>query len=93
MKWSWRVGKFASIDIYVHATFILLLMWIAVMHWMAEHSVAAMLSGVVFMLALFGSVLLHEFGHALTARAYGIGTRDITLLPIGGMSRIERGKR
>jgi Zn-dependent protease/CBS domain-containing protein len=90
MKWSWKVGKFAGIDVYVHATFILLLMWIAVMHWMAEHSVVATLDGVVFMLALFGSVLLHEFGHALTARAYGIGTRDITLLPIGGVSRIEK---
>jgi Zn-dependent protease/predicted transcriptional regulator len=90
MKWSWKLGKFAGIDVYVHATFILLLIWIAAMHWMTEHNIAAMVGGVVFMLALFGSVLLHEFGHALTARAYGIGTRDITLLPIGGVSRIEK---
>ncbi len=90
MKWSWRVGKFAGIDVYVHTTFILLLAWIALMHWMAGHSAGAVVSGLAFMLALFGSVLLHEFGHALTARAYGIGTRDITLLPIGGISRIER---
>jgi Zn-dependent protease/CBS domain-containing protein len=90
MKWSWRVGKFAGIDVYLHATFILLLVWIALMHWMGGHNVETMLSGIAFMLALFGSVLLHEFGHALTARAFGIGTRDITLLPIGGISRIEK---
>jgi Zn-dependent protease len=90
MKWSWKLGKFAGIDVYLHATFILLLVWIALMHWMAAHSVEVMLSGIAFMLGLFGSVLLHEFGHALTAKAFGIGTRDITLLPIGGISRIER---
>jgi Zn-dependent protease len=57
---------------------------------MAGHNMETMLTGIVFMLALFGSVLLHEFGHALTAKAFGIGTRDITLLPIGGISRIEK---
>jgi Zn-dependent protease/CBS domain-containing protein len=90
MKWSWKLGKFAGIDVYVHATFILLLVWIASLHWMSAHNVEAMLVGIAFMLALFGSVLLHEFGHALTAKAFGIGTRDITLLPIGGISRIEK---
>lgn len=90
MKWSWKLGRFAGIDVYLHTTFIVFLVWIAVMHWMAGQTPAAVVSGVVFMLALFGSVLLHEFGHALTARRYGIGTRDITLLPIGGVSRMER---
>ena len=90
MKWSWKLGKFAGIDVYLHATFVVLLVWIASMHWMAGHNTETMLAGIVFILALFGSVLLHEFGHALTAKAFGIGTRDITLLPIGGISRIER---
>jgi Zn-dependent protease len=90
MKWSWKLGKFAGIDVYLHTTFIFLLVWIALMHWMAGHNTETMLAGTVFMLALFGSVLLHEFGHALTAKAFGIGTRDITLLPIGGISRIEK---
>ena len=88
MKWSWKLGKFAGIDVYLHTTFVLFLVWIAAMHW--SHGLEAMVSGIAFMLALFGSVLLHEFGHALTARKFGIGTRDITLLPIGGISRIER---
>jgi Zn-dependent protease len=86
----WKLGKFAGIDVYLHATFILLLVWIASMHWMAGHNLETMPAGIAFMLALFGSVLLHEFGHALTAKAFGIGTRDIALLPIGGISRIEK---
>ena len=60
MKWSWKLGKLAGIDVYLHATFILLLVWIALMHWMAGHNPETVLAGIVFMLALFGSVLLHE---------------------------------
>ena len=90
MKWSWKLGRFAGIDVYLHTTFILFLVWIAAMHWISGHDFDTVLSGVAFMIALFGSVLLHEFGHALTARKYGVGTRDITLLPIGGVSRMER---
>jgi Zn-dependent protease len=79
MKWSWKLGRFAGIDVNLHATFIVLLAWIALMHWMAGHGAQAVFSGVAFMIGLFGSVLLHEFGHALTARTFGIGTSDVTL--------------
>jgi Zn-dependent protease len=90
MKWSTKIGTFAGIDVYVHTTFLILIAWVALAHWQAEQSVAAVLEGVAFILALFGCVVLHEFGHALTARRFGIKTRDITLLPIGGLARLER---
>jgi Zn-dependent protease/CBS domain-containing protein len=90
MKWSWKVGRFAGVDVYIHSTFFLLLGFIGLTNWLAERSLAGTLEGVAFMLVLFGCVLLHEFGHALTARRYGIQTRDITLLPIGGLARLER---
>src|SRR5690606_35343714 len=90
MKWSTRIGTFAGIDVYVHTTFFILILWIAFAYWRVEQSVGAALAGVAFILALFACVVLHEFGHALTARRYGIRTRDITLLPIGGLARLER---
>lgn len=90
MKWSTRIGTFAGIDVYVHTTFLILVAWVALAHWQTGHSAAAALEGVAFILALFGCVVLHEFGPALTARRFGIKTRDITLLPIGGLARLER---
>lgn len=90
MPWSWKFGRIAGIDVYVHATFFMLLAWIALSYWRESQSFAAVVEGVGFILALFACVVLHEFGHALTARRYGIRTRDITLLPIGGLARLER---
>lgn len=90
MTWSWRLVRLAGIDVYVHATFLMVVAWVALVHWRQGHSLVAVLSGVGFILALFGCVVLHEFGHALTARRFGIRTRDITLLPIGGLARLER---
>jgi Zn-dependent protease len=90
MKWSLKIGRFAGIDVYMHVTFLLLISWVALLHWRQGQSLAAALAGVAFILAVFLCVVLHEFGHALTARRYGIPTRDITLLPIGGVARLER---
>lgn len=90
MHWAFKIGRFAGIDVYVHATFFLLILWVVIVHWFAGHSPQAIASGVIFIVVLFACVVLHEFGHALTARRYGIATKDITLLPIGGVSRFER---
>jgi Zn-dependent protease/predicted transcriptional regulator len=90
VKWSTRIGTFAGIGVYVHATFLILIAWVALSHWQSGRSVAGVVAGVAFILALFACVVLHEFGHALTARRFGIKTRDITLLPIGGLARLER---
>lgn len=90
MSWSWRIGRIAGIDVFIHFTFFLLLAWIAYSYYAVRGSMADALGGVVFILALFGVVVLHELGHALAARRYGIATRDITLLPIGGLARLER---
>lgn len=90
MRWSWKLATIAGIPVYVHATFALLIGWVALRHWADGRNPAAVLEGVGFILALFACVVLHEFGHALTARRYGIKTRDITLLPIGGLARLER---
>jgi len=89
MKWSWKIARFAGIDVNIHLTFFILIFWIALTYWQAEGTVAAVVYGVGFVLALFVCVVLHEFGHALTARRYGIGTKYITLLPIGGVASLE----
>jgi Zn-dependent protease/predicted transcriptional regulator len=90
MRWSWKIGKLAGITVYVHATFLFLILFILGAYWVQGHSLTTAASGVVFILLIFACVVLHELGHALTARRYGILTRDIILLPIGGVARLER---
>lgn len=89
MRWSYRIARIAGIDVKIHVTFLLLLAWFGWTHWQAGGAEGAV-KGVSFILLLFLCVLLHEFGHAFAARGYGIRTPDITLLPIGGVARLER---
>jgi Zn-dependent protease/predicted transcriptional regulator len=90
MRWSWKIGEVAGIGLYVHATFWLLIAFVLFLNWSDGHSLVAALYGAAFVLAIFGCITLHELGHALTAHHFGVRTRDITLLPIGGLARLER---
>jgi Zn-dependent protease len=89
MKWTFKLGRFFGIDVFLHFTFLVLLAII----WgssLISRGPSAALEATALWLAVFTCVLLHEYGHALTARAYGIRTRDITLLPMGGLARLEK---
>ena len=90
MKWSWKIAEFSGIPVYIHATFMLIIAWVVLTHGMCGLGLSHVIGGVMFVLAIFACVVLHEFGHALAARRFGIRTRDITLLPIGGVARLER---
>lgn len=89
MRWSLKLGNIKGTAVKIHWTFILFLAWIVVAAYGARGAQAALGAGLFFML-LFASVLLHEFGHILTARHFGVRTPDVTLLPIGGVARLER---
>jgi Zn-dependent protease/predicted transcriptional regulator len=79
----------AGIDIFVHGTFLLLVAYVAFGGLVVGQGAAAVGRGTLLILAVFATVVLHELGHALTARRFGVRTRDITLLPIGGVARLE----
>jgi stage IV sporulation protein FB len=92
LGWSLLLGTLLGIPVRVHWTFLLLIAWFAAAPVLTGGPAAAGagIRTALFVLAVFGCVLLHELGHAIAARRYGIGTRDITLLPIGGVARLER---
>jgi Zn-dependent protease/CBS domain-containing protein len=90
MNWSWRVGRLAGIPLYIHWTFLLLLIWFGGQSLMADGSISAALVVIGMIVACFACIVLHELGHALAARRFGVSTKDITLLPIGGVARLER---
>lgn len=90
MSWTWKLGKVAGIRIQVHATFLLLVAWVAWVYWQLDPSIASVRDGLLFLLVVFGVVVLHELSHSFAAKLFGIATTDITLLPIGGVSRLER---
>jgi Zn-dependent protease len=90
MSWSIKLGRILGVDLHLHLTFLFLVGFIGLTGYLNDGGWMGAVTGVAFILALFGSVVLHEYGHALAARQYGIPTRDITLYPIGGVARLER---
>lgn len=88
-SWSLRIGKFFGIEVFIHWTFWILIGWIFLMYFRVNGDLVQGLWGAAFVLALFGCVVLHEFGHALTARRFGVRTKNITLYPIGGIASLE----
>ncbi len=90
MRWSLRLGSLAGIGVFVHVTFPLLLIWAGYTNYSVQGHWADAVAGIGLVLVLFVIIVLHELGHALMARRFGIGTLDITLLPIGGVARLER---
>lgn len=89
MKWSYKLGTAFGIGVHVHASFLLLLAWIGLRAYRETHSLAAVLASVLFISALFCLVVMHEYGHALTARHFGHRTARITLYPIGGVALLQ----
>src|SRR3984893_11913990 len=89
MSWSLNIGSIAGTAIRIHITFLLFLIWIFVAGW-ASGGINDALNSLVFIVLLFACVLETEFGHIFTPRAFGVATPDVTLLPIGGVARLER---
>ena len=89
MQWSFRIGRVGGTDIKIHVTWLALVAWYGFSAY-SDGGGPAALNAVVFLLSLFACVLLHEFGHILMARHFGVRTPDVILLPIGGLARLER---
>ncbi len=89
MTWSLNIGSIAGTQVRVHITFLLFLGWIFAASYVSGGAEAAW-SGLLFLVLLFACVLAHEFGHIFAARGFGVATPDVTLLPIGGLARLER---
>ncbi len=90
MKNALSLPKIAGISVYIHWTFAILIGWIVLTNLWRGLDWLQVGWMVLFVLGLFVCVTLHELGHALAARRYGIRTQDITLYPIGGVARLER---
>jgi Zn-dependent protease/CBS domain-containing protein len=89
MRWSINVGRIFGIQLRIHLTFFLLLLFVFASV-MSEHGVRAAVMSALFICALFACVVIHEVGHSLIARLFGKEAKSITLLPIGGVAAIDQ---
>lgn len=88
---AFRVGRLLDIDVHIHPTFLLIIVW-AILEWGIGPGggPAALALGLLFVLLIVASVIIHEFGHVMMARQYGVKVLDVTLWPFGGVARIEQ---
>lgn len=89
-RWSWSLGALFGIEIRVHATLYVLLVWLGVLAPIAGLGVRQTLAQVALVVGVFSCILAHELAHSLVARRFGCRTREILLLPIGGIAQLER---
>jgi len=89
MNRSFRLVRIAGIDIKIHITFFLILP-LGALPWAGTYGLTGALFGVLLILLLFACVTLHELGHSIAARFFGIPVREIILLPIGGVAFLQR---
>lgn len=90
MKGVLKLGSISGIKIEVHWTFTLLLFWVAFLEIQRGSNLDRILLNEALIIVLFICVILHELGHALTAKKFNINTQKITLLPIGGVAMLEK---
>jgi len=90
MKNSLYLGRFAGIKVFIHWTFLILIIIVLYSGISAGQQLETIIWHLLFILSIFACVVFHEFGHALTGKRFGYITRDITLLPIGGLARFEK---
>ena len=89
-KGSLRLIRIAGIDVFIHWTFLILIAWVIFSGLRIGQDWERILFSLLFILLLFVCVTMHEYGHAIVARQYGVKTMDITLLPIGGIARMDK---
>lgn len=90
MKGALKIGRLSGIGVYIHWTFSFIMLYIAYQVTSQGGDLWAIIRGEIFLLLLFLCVVLHEMGHALAARKYGVSTLHIVLYPIGGIASLER---
>jgi Zn-dependent protease/predicted transcriptional regulator len=89
MRWSLYIGKVSGIKIFVHWSFLILVFWLIQVEISQQHGLNEILLSLAFLVSVFICIVLHELGHAITAQHFNVRTRDIILLPIGGIARME----
>jgi Zn-dependent protease/CBS domain-containing protein len=90
MRWSLRLADIAGVGFYLHTTFLLLFCWVALLYWQQRQDSLAAFECLLFLGAIFSSVLFHDLAHVTMAKTLGIRVRNVVMLPTGGVIRLQR---